>query len=411
MTLIDRVQSILLRPKLTWPVIAAESADTASLYTNYIAILAAIPAIAGFIGLSIVGLGGFGLSYRVPIVTGLIHMVISYVLSLVVVFVMSLIVDALAPTFGGTKSPIQALKLVGYSFTSVFVGGIFSLIPSLGILGILTGLYSIYLLYSGISTLMRCPPDKAGGYTAVVVVCGIVLGIVVGVLMAATMPSRMGAGLLGAAGAGNMVIQTPDGGSVSINGDSMGAMAARMAAAADRAKVAQTSGDPAAATKSVGDMMAAMTGGSSTPIAAADLKAMLPATIEGMKQTSMEANGTSAMGIAVSTAKAVYGDGGRSIDLSITDTGSLAGMAAMAGWANMTVDKETNGQIEKVYKDGARTVHEEYAKDGSRSEMTVILANGVVVESEGTGVDMGTVKKVLASVDLGKIEALKRAAK
>ena len=43
--------------------------------------------------------------------------------------------------------------------------------------------------------------------------------------------------------------------------------------------------------------------------------------------------------------------------------------------------------------------------------MTVILANGVIVESEGTAVDMGTVKKVLAGVDLGKIETLKRAAK
>ena len=40
--------------------------------------------------------------------------------------------------------------------------------------------------------------------------------------------------------------------------------------------------------------------------------------------------------------------------------------------------------------------------------MTVILANGVIVESEGTAVDMGTVKKVLAGVDLGRIEALKR---
>ena len=125
----------------------------------------------------------------------------------------------------------------------------------------------------------------------------------------------------------------------------------------------------------------------------------------------MEANGTSAMGISVSTAKATYGDAARSVNLSITDSGGLAGMAAMAGWANMTVDKDSNGQIEKVYKDGARTVHEEYAKDGSRSELTVILANGVIVESEGTGVDMGTVKKTLGSVDLGKIEALKRAAK
>ena len=77
------------------------------------------------------------------------------------------------------------------------------------------------------------------------------------------------------------------------------------------------------------------------------------------------------MGIAGSSAKATYANGERQLTLSITDTGGLAGLAAMAGWANMTMDKETDGKVEKVYKDGARTVHEEYRKDGSHGEVTV----------------------------------------
>ena len=83
----------------------------------------------------------------------------------------------------------------------------------------------------------------------------------------------------------------------------------------------------------------------------------------------------------------------------------------MAGWANMTMDKDSDGKVEKVYKDGARTVHEEYRKDGSQGEMTVILANGVIVSAEGNGVDMATLKGMVAGVDLAKIEATKRAAK
>ena len=83
----------------------------------------------------------------------------------------------------------------------------------------------------------------------------------------------------------------------------------------------------------------------------------------------------------------------------------------MASWANMTMDKETDGKVEKVYKDGARTVHEEYQKDGSRGEVTVILANGVIVEAEGNRIDVETLKKVIAGVDLNRIEAMKRAAK
>jgi len=413
MSLADRVQSILLKPKTTWPVIAAESADVASIYTGYVAILAAIPAIAAFIGLTLVGVGAFGVSYHMPIVTGVLRMVVGYVLSLVMVFVLALIVNALAPTFGGTKNQIQALKLVAYGSTAGFVGGIFSLIPSLSILGLLAALYSIYLIYTGIAVLMRCPPEKAGVYTAVVIVCAIVAGVILGALMAIFSPtSRVGLGGLASTGSGdNVTIKTPDGASVTINPGSMADIAKRMEAAGQRTQSAQNSGDPAAAGKAVGDMMAAMTGGSATPIAAADLKALLPESIGDMKRTSFETNGGQAMGISASSAKASYGNDDRHLNLSITDTGGLAGLATMAGWANMTMDKETDGKVEKVYKDGGRTLHEEYQKDGSRGEATVILANGVIVEAEGNHIDMDTLKKVLAGVDLGKIEAMKRAAK
>ena len=67
MSLIQRVQDILLKPKETWPIVAGEGGDTASIYTNYLIYLAAIPAIASFIGLSLIGAGGFGFSVRVPI--------------------------------------------------------------------------------------------------------------------------------------------------------------------------------------------------------------------------------------------------------------------------------------------------------------------------------------------------------
>jgi hypothetical protein len=77
----------------------------------------------------------------------------------------------------------------------------------------------------------------------------------------------------------------------------------------------------------------------------------------------------------------------------------------------MTMDKETDGKVEKVYKAGARTIHEEYQKDGSHGEMTVLLGNGVIVAAEGERVDMPALKKAVDGVDLGKLESLKRPAK
>ena len=100
--------------------------------------------------------------------------VITYVLALVSVYVNALIIDALAPSFGGTKNSLKAFKVAAYSGTAAWVAGIFQIIPLLGILGIL-GLYSLYLLYLGLPRLMAVSADKAIGYTVVVVISWIVV--------------------------------------------------------------------------------------------------------------------------------------------------------------------------------------------------------------------------------------------
>lgn len=423
MSLFERVQAILLRPKPTWPVVAAESTDVATLYSRYIAILAAIPALAGFIGMTLVGIGGFGVTMRIGVVAGLINLVVGYVLTLVMVYVLALIVDALAPTFGGTRNPLAALKVVAYSLTAVWVAGILGVLPSLAwVAGLLGFAYTVYLLYTGLPVLMRCSAEKAGAYTAVVVVCAIVAGLVVGAASAAVM--RLGgfgfgaAGVSGVTGAdagalGNVTIKGPDGSAVTLDGAGMNEMARRMEDAGKRMEAAQKSGDSAAAGKAMGDILGAMNGttGGTAPIAAESLKALLPATLGDLPRTGIESQSSQAMGIGGSAAKATYAAGERRVDLSITDTGGLAGLAALAGWANITMDKDADGRVEKVYKDGPRTVREEYQKDGSHGEMTVILANGVVVAADGSGVDMAALKTGLAGLDLKQLEALKRPVK
>jgi hypothetical protein len=409
MSLIQRVQDILLKPKETWPIIAGEGGDTASIYTGYLIYLAAIPAIASFIGLSLIGAGGFGFSVRVPVMSGLVQMVVSFVLSLVMVFVLALIVDALAPTFNGSKSQINALKLVAYGSTAGFVGGIFGLIPSLSILGLIAGLYSIYLIYTGVPVMMKCPPEKAGAYTAVVVVCGIVAAVILGAVSAVFMPSagmRLGAGV-GAGSIGgkdtNVTISTP-GGEMKIDTAKMEAMAKQM-------EEASKSGDPTAAGKAAGAMLGAMTGTNAAPIAAADLKALLPESIGELKRESIESGGGDVAGIGGSSAKAAYVAGEKRLRLSVVDLGGLGGMAALAGWANVTSDRETPTESEKTYKAGNRTIHEKQRKDGGSSEYTVLLANGVVVEAHGDKVDVAALKSVVEGIDLSKVESLKRAAK
>jgi hypothetical protein len=185
MALMDRVKKILLQPKQEWPVIEAEQATVGGLYTGYIIPLAAIGPIASLIGWSVFGMRiPFVGSMRIPIGFGIRNSVIVYVLGLIGVFVLALIIDALAPTFGGQKNQIQALKVSAYSYTAAWVGGIFSLIPALAILGLLVSLYSLYLLYLGLPVLMKAPQEKAVGYTVVVIIVAIVLYFVIGIIVA-----------------------------------------------------------------------------------------------------------------------------------------------------------------------------------------------------------------------------------
>ncbi len=177
MNLSVRVKNILLQPAQEWSVIEGESASLADLYRAYIVPLAAIGPVASIVGLSMVGIGG----YRIPLISSIGHAVVSYVLALGGVYVLALIIDALAPTFQGTKNPMQAVKVAAYSSTAAWLAGIFILIPALGFLQIL-GLYSLYLLYLGLPKLMKAPEDKALVYTVVVVIAAIVIFVVIGVV-------------------------------------------------------------------------------------------------------------------------------------------------------------------------------------------------------------------------------------
>ena len=188
MNLFERVKGILLNPRAEWSIIEREPGDVAYLFMNYVAILAAIPAVCGFIGGSLIGISLPGLgTVRVPIVTGLVGAVVGYLLTFAMVYIVALLADLLAPTFQGQKNPENALKLVVYSYTPAWLAGVFLLIPSLGFLAIL-GLYGLYLLWSGIPPLMKAPQEKSIVYTLAVIVCAIVIGLIVGLVQAAIMP-------------------------------------------------------------------------------------------------------------------------------------------------------------------------------------------------------------------------------
>jgi Yip1 domain len=184
--LIDRVRDLLMKPKEEWVVIDAEPATVSGLFTSYVMILSAIPAIFTALGLflfvprSAVAIGGISISYGLTTTSIIVSAVVQYILGLVSVYIIALIIDGLAPTFGGTKDQLKSMKVAAYYPTAMWVACLLLIIPGIGLLGMLIGaIYSLYLLYLGLPILMKVPAEKLLGYfIAVLVVALVVLGVI-----------------------------------------------------------------------------------------------------------------------------------------------------------------------------------------------------------------------------------------
>jgi hypothetical protein len=187
MDLVARAQAILLKPKEEWVKIKGESTPIAQLFTSYAVLLAAVPAVAQFIGTGLVGKKiPFVGWVRFPIGSALFQAILYYVFTLVSVYVFGIVINALAPSFGSKQSMENAMKLAVYCMTPMWIGGVFYIIPFLGFLAILASLYGLYILYLGFDNpLMDTPKDKVVGYLLVCIVVVVVLSLVVALVLGA----------------------------------------------------------------------------------------------------------------------------------------------------------------------------------------------------------------------------------
>jgi hypothetical protein len=410
MAMVERIKNICLKPKTEWDVIAGEETSTADLFKGYVVPLAAIPPIAGFIGGSLIGRSmPFVGSFRVPIASGLVMAIFTFVMALVGVYVLSLIINALAPSFGAQKDNGQALKVAAYSYTPAWVAGVLQVLPTLGLLAVLAGLYGLYLLYLGLPHLMKCPQEKAIGYNAVVVVCAIVLSVIIGAVGAGI----MGVGMFGARGLPGVT----GGRSASVEFDKdspMGKLQAMGKALEENNKkmeAAKKSGDPnAQAAAAMAGLGAVLGGGKKVdPIGIDQLKPFLPETFAGLAKLSSNAEKTGAMGMMVSKAQASFGDRAqKNVSLDISDAGGASGLLGMAGWMGIQGEKEDDNGFERTKNENGRLIHEKGSKrEGGANEFTVVLGGRFIVSAKGHGIDLAALKTAVSGLDLAKLEGMK----
>ncbi len=185
MNAILRAQAILAAPADAWSRIENESGDAADLLSRYVAPFALIPALSGFIGACLIGVvvpgGG---TVRVPTFDGLFGAVFGYVMTCATVLVLAVLIDVVAPMLGGRRDFSSAFKLAVYSYTPIWLAGIFLLAPGLRFLG-LSGFYGAYILWIGLPVLMKSPAQRAPAFTAIIVAGACVLIFISGALQRA----------------------------------------------------------------------------------------------------------------------------------------------------------------------------------------------------------------------------------
>lgn len=388
-----RIQRILTKPALEWPVIDAEPDTAQSVFMKWAVPLAAIGPIASLIGMQVFGIGMMGITYKPPIVTSVVTAVLQYAGALGGVWVLAFIIDLFAPTFGGQKDINRSMKLAAYSMTPGWLAGILGIIPMLGVLAILAALYGLYLFWIGLPILKKPPADKAAAYAAVTIVANIVAYFVIGLVVASittaialTSAPTTGAVTLGSINAGN---------GTSVNLDQLAAAGQQIAANAERTAQAANSGTTTVPVPG--------NGAATNP---AVLQAMLPGSVAGFTRTAVESSGGAAGGLGAATAKGTYTLGEQSFELSVSDVGALGGLATLGGALNVNSNRETATGYERTSMRNGTMVEEEWDNSGRRGKYMTMIASRFAVSAEGSAPSIDQLKSAVGSVDMGRLAAL-----
>lgn len=442
--LVARLKGILLSPRSEWHVIAGEQTGAGALITGYVLPLAAVAAVLNFIRMTVIGIRvPFGDAIRMPVTAGLTQAVLTCVMAVVGVALVALIINLLAPTFGGTRDTRRALQTAAYSLTAAFLSSLLSLLPLGTLLSLLAGLYGIYTLYLGLPVVMGAKSDKAAGYTAAVVICTILAGMILGALSVTLgISGRAGMGSLGGAltGAtshqyeqqaqqqqaantvgnviGGMLGTDAKGKSDIGNAISNMAQAGRQIEQHEQA-TGNTSGTPDAADTqqamgAAGNLLSALghsLGGEHRhdPVDFHTLQGLLPSSLSGMQRGTPKGEANAALGIKTTSAEVDFaGDRNARVNVSIKDASALSGLAGLAEMVN-SQQSEQGGSYEKSETVSGQNVHEKWDASTRHGELSLIVTKRFGVDVTGDNVDMGVLKNTLAQVDLGKLESMKDA--
>jgi hypothetical protein len=182
--LVDRAQKIMFSPNAEWDRVAAEPANTQEIAVGYVAPLVGAAQIAAMLGMMLFA--------RVDVGTAAMQAVIGIILNFGIVFGLAAIVDGLAPNFGAQKDFARSFQVAAYSMTPLWIFSLLAIIPQLGIIALLLGLYSLYLIFVGLPKVKKPRKDQEAVYAIACIGAIIILSIVVVIVMGQLLRSMQG---------------------------------------------------------------------------------------------------------------------------------------------------------------------------------------------------------------------------
>ena len=159
------IAGILRDPKNEWDLIRDEQYSATTVFFGQLSILAAIPALSLFIGVTQVGWSVAGEDpVRLAFSSAAGSALLFYVAIWLAVAFIGGCIYWMEKTYGGEASIDSCLVLTTVTATPLLLSGISMVIPMLW-LNVLVGMaamaYSVYLLYSGTPRIMEIPEDRA----------------------------------------------------------------------------------------------------------------------------------------------------------------------------------------------------------------------------------------------------------
>jgi hypothetical protein len=341
-------------------------------FVRYALPLAAIPAVAKGAGLMIFGVQIYGVLFKPAPVAALISTALTYGLELASVLVLGFAIHLFSAVFNGESRLGPAMKLAVFSSAPGWFGGIFLILPTmgvlppLGVLSVAATLYGLYVLYLGLPTLMCVRND----------LCPIFAGVLIAIFLA-----LWGVSSLAIAAFDRVTMVPAPGATLHAGGASI-----------DVGKLTQAG-------------KALSSGGAPKPAATTDeLESLLPSTLtNGFTRTQITSNSGHLGNLSGAMAQGTYVKDPNTFVLTIGDLGSAG---ALAQAVSLNANKHTDTSYEKSSQtpDG-RMMVEKYDRVSKSGEYDILIGNRFLVQAKGKAT-MEMLQAAVQAMPFDRLEAM-----